>query len=664
MNSARPPRLTTPWTNEVHSVRPHDYYPRPLLVRPEWTNLNGPWEFFAAEVGEEPAFAETILVPFAPESYLSGIHRAIRLGEVLHYRRTFRTPATGDQRTILHFEAVDWACEVWVDGVSVGTHQGGYDPFSFDVTDSLHQAEQHTLILRVEDPTDTGFQPRGKQVYEPGGINYTATSGIWGTVWLEVVAPGAIRDLHTVTKLSGEVEITIERWPGGEPNPPIKAEIALDGEAVVRGGTRLQMPNPDLWSPDNPVLYDLTIQCGSDRVTSYCAFREVGLQKDKWGNVRLALNREALFQIGPLDQGYWPDGGLTAPTLDALLFDVAETKRLGFNLIRKHVKVEPRAWYAFCDRIGMLVWQDMPSGDRSIAPDQPDAVRSPTSEAAFRQEYAAMVHHLGEHPCIVAWVLFNEGWGQFKTEEMSDWARALDPSRTLVAVTGWADRGTGDVHDWHVYPGPGSPAPDGKRASTLGEFGGLGLAVPEHMWQAENWGYVSYGNRETLATAFSALFDNLWLLTGERGLSAAVYTQTTDVETETNGLFTYDRRELKLEVALVQSLVARLHTPAPALVKVDPVEESRQLREDGSEHLRRIYDVPAGARVAIELTHDAYTTAFLNGMPFDKLARLHQRRYPAGPRLTNLAPGRHILDAFFETPGGEFILLEVRAKSP
>lgn len=648
--------LDTPWTAAVGDT-PHPEYPRPLMVRPEWTNLNGRWSFGVTPLDSEPAYDETILVPFAPECALSGIERAIPPLSALHYRRSFSTPANGDERTILHFEAVDWACEVWVDGASVGTHRGGYDPFCFDVTGALSGGGEHELVVRVEDPSDLGPQPRGKQVTDPGGIYYVATSGIWGTVWLEAVKPGAIRDLAFHTKNDGTVRVELERWPGGETADP-HIELRDGGDVVTTGGTELRVPSPKLWSVDAPHLYGVTVSLANDTVDSYLGFREVGLIRDSEGRARLALNGEAVFQVGPLDQGYWPDGGLTPPTYEAMIFDVDETKRLGFNLIRKHVKVEPRTWYAYCDHVGILVWQDMPSGARNISPDDPDFERTPESTSIFKTEYEAMIRTLRNHPSVNAWVLFNEGWGQFDTANTSEWARSLDPSRNLVAVTGWCDRDTGDVHDWHVYPGPGAPMADERRASSLGEFGGLGLPVEGHMWQRENWGYRSYATKETLTAAFEEVFDHTRLLLRRNGLSAAIYTQTTDVETEANGLYTYDRRVLKMDADHVRKCVGWLLEEGPAVITLEPVAESRVATADGGERVRREYEIEAG-EYATHLLPSGRCLGFLDGQPRTKIDNAYSLRYPNGPRLVRLEAGRHVLDAKFDEPGGQFALLKV-----
>lgn len=570
-------RLDTPWTAKVSRTLPHPEYPRPQMVRKGWTNLNGPWDY---SVGD--GAARKILVPFPPESYLSGIMEPVPEGATMTYRRSFVRPK--GERVVLHFEAVDWRSEVFVNGQKVGEHEGGYDPFEFDVTAAMKGVGEQSLEVRASDPTDGGVQPRGKQVRKPGGIFYTPSSGIWGTVWVEGVARGAVRSIAVDGTMEGIISADIRLW--GPSGGPVTLEV-FDGRrrvaAISTGGTdtrpRIRIAQPKLWSPDSPKLYRLVVKVGAgnggtgDEVESYVGLRTVGLVKDAAGRTRLGLNGEPIFMAGPLDQGFWPDGIYTAPTEEAMRFDLEVTKRLGFNTVRKHVKVEPRTWYAACDRLGLMVWQDMPSGDRSIGPRDADAVRSPESEAIFRREYAAMVGNLKGHPSVVAWVLFNEGWGQFKTAEMSRWAKSQDPTRLLDAVTGWADRGTGDMHDLHSYPGPASPKPEADRAAVLGEFGGLGLPMPGHMWQESGWGYKSYATRAELTGAFVDLLSATHDLIGEPGLSAAIYTQTTDVESELNGLMTYDRRELKVDEERAREAVLALYTPPTVYASVVPTSE-------------------------------------------------------------------------------------------
>lgn len=564
--------LQTRWAKTVTPANVHREYPRPQMVRPNWTNLNGLWEFAITPGNRRPsAFSEHILVPFPVEASLSGVGRNVPNGSTVWYRRTFVRPK--GERALLHFGAVDWSTTVWVNGKEVGRHQGGYDPFTFDVTNALKSGSEQELVVAVTDPTDAGPQPRGKQVRRPGGIFYTPTTGIWQTVWLEGVPTLHLESLYTVPNLrTGEVNV----YPAFSREPMkgfrMSAEV-MDGSRVVASGKLqpLTVPNPKSWSPDHPFLYGLRVTLSDekgrtiDQVKSYFAFREVSLGKDEQGRTRILLNGKPTFMVGPLDQGFWPDGIYTAPSDAAMRYDLEVTKQLGFNMIRKHVKVEPDTWYAACDKMGILVWQDMPSGDASIGPNDPDIKRSPASAKIFEHELEAMVDNLRNHPSIVAWVVFNEGWGQYDTARLAAYAKRLDSTRLIDATTGWADRGVGDMIDWHVYPGPGSPKPEAKRAAVLGEFGGLGMPTPGHMWEERSWGYQTFKSREELTTAFEGLFANLRFLIAEPGLSAAVYTQTTDVETEANGLMTYDRAVMKMDPRRVRRAVKALFGPAAKL---------------------------------------------------------------------------------------------------
>ncbi|MGV3614680.1 MAG: glycoside hydrolase family 2 TIM barrel-domain containing protein [Fimbriimonas sp.] len=565
------PRMVTPWTAKVSPTKPHPEYPRPQMVRKDWTNLNGKWDVAVTTGTAKPDYRRKILVPFPIESFLSGIGDRVPDGGTVWYRRTFNRPK-GD-RVILHFGAVDWRAKVWVNGKEVGTHEGGFDPFHFDVTDALKPSGPQEIIVSVEDPTDAGPQPRGKQVRKPGGIFYVPTTGIWQTVWLEGVPERSIDRLKVTARNDGTVNVAITARGGSADGAWV--EIREGGRVLARmegpSNATIRIPNPKLWEPGSPKLYDLRVGLGKDVVDSYFGFREVSVGRAPDGKTRLLLNGKPLFMVGPLDQGFWPDGLFTPPTDAAMKYDVDVTKRLGFNTIRKHVKVEPATWYAHCDRQGILVWQDMPSGDRSIGSEDPDITRTPESAAIFEKELKAMVDGLHNHPSIVTWVLFNEGWGQYDTDRMSKWLKDYDPTRLLDAVSGWADRKVGDMWDWHVYPGPASPKPEPTRAAVLGEFGGLGLPVQGHMWEEKNWGYQTFRTKEELTRAFESLFLNLRFLQPEPGLSAAIYTQTTDVETETNGLMTYDRQVMKMDERRVRNAIMALFGPP---VKTQTVLES------------------------------------------------------------------------------------------
>ena len=565
-------QLRSRWASDVDPGNVLPAYPRPMLVRPEWTNLNGEWGFHVTPKGSTgetrpDAFDETILVPFCGESALSGIGRVIPNDRWSWYRRTFARPE--GERVLLHFGAVDWRCRVWVDGTEVGSHEGAYDPFHFDVTDALRAGtDEHEIVVGIFDPCDSGGQPAGKQVCSPEGIHYIPCAGIWGTVWAEGVPAARIDGVRITPRLgASSVELRVDATT----DEPVEVVVRAGGEEIARQRAAanetfsVALATPRLWSPDDPFLYDLELSLASgDTVGSYFGMREVGIVEDAQGRPRIGLNGQPIFLLGPLDQGYWPESNLTAPTVEALRSDIELAQRLGFNTIRKHVKVEPAIWYAMCDRMGMLVWQDMPNSGAHIDPDEPDLERPAREREIFEREMRAMIDGLHNHPSIVAWTVFNEGWGQYDTERVVTEMGAYDPTRINVGVSGWVDRGVGDVHDAHNYPEPSSPDPeparDGKpaRAATLGEFGGLGLATVGHMWKPHFWGYECYGSKDEMTTRFEHLFEQLAGLVADPGLSAAIYTQTTDVETECNGLISYDRAVVKFDEARVRAAVERV----------------------------------------------------------------------------------------------------------
>jgi beta-galactosidase/beta-glucuronidase len=567
-------KILTPWGEKVSAANPLPDYPRPQLQRKEWMNLNGQWQYAILPKAQEtiPAsYSGPILVPFAVESALSGVGRRVGADSVLWYERTVAVPAAFRKgRVLLHFGAVDWQCDVYVNGKKVGGHRGGYDPFSFDITPALNKGAAQQVAVRVWDPTDDGPQPRGKQVKKPEGIWYTPVTGIWQTVWLESVPAtyiASVRQTPDVDRSTLTVVAAVEhRQPGDE-----VVITAWEGTAKVAtqkapagGEAVLSIPAAKLWSPQNPFLYDLTytiIRKGKvvDEVKSYFALRKISMAPDAAGLQRMLLNNRFLFQYGPLDQGWWPDGLYTAPTDEALRYDIEQTKAMGFNMIRKHVKVEPARWYYHCDRLGMLVWQDMPSGDLGNRWESrpgvyglgSDKERTAESEAIYRAEWGEILQDLQPFPSIVVWVPFNEAWGQFKTAEITEWTMRVDPSRLVNPASGGNFEPVGHLFDLHNYPDPAMPHPAlfGKeQALVLGEFGGLGLPLEGHTWQEKNnWGYQSFKNPQELFARYAGMMERLPHLI-ERGLSAAVYTQTTDVEVETNGLMTYDRRVVKMPV--------------------------------------------------------------------------------------------------------------------
>ncbi len=573
--------LMTRWAKDVSPQNVHPEYPRPQLVRPDWSNLNGLWDYaICAKDQAQPAtFDGQILVPFAVQSALSGVKREVSPEQRLWYRRTFARPELAEgRRLLLHFQAVDWQAQVWVNGQQVGEHQGGYDPFSLDITDALKGEGAQELVVAVWDPTNKGPQPRGKQVLDPNGIWYTAVTGIWQTVWLEVVPQAHVESLHLVPDVdAGLVRVTVRTSRPGR----VRAR-ALDGPrevALAEGPSAeplvLKIADAKLWSPDSPFLYDLRLALeGGDEVSGYFGMRKIEVKQDEAGVNRIWLNNQVLFQIGPLDQGWWPDGLYTAATDAALRFDVEMTRKLGFNMARKHVKVEPARWYYHCDQLGLLVWQDMPSGG-GAGPKVGDGSQFPRSQ--FELELKRMIDAFGNHPCIVMWVPFNEGWGQHDTPQIVAAVKAYDPSRLVNEASGWTNCDSGDVRDIHSYPGPAIPPLEDGRAAVLGEFGGLGIPVSGHLWwDKRNWGYRSFTNLEELQEGYRGLILRLRPMIA-RGLCAAVYTQTSDVEGEVNGLMTYDREVVKYDIDAMAKLHAPLYLPPPLLITkvVVPTSENQ-----------------------------------------------------------------------------------------
>ncbi len=581
--------LMTRWAKDVSPGNSHPEYPRPQLVRREWLNLNGLWDFAIKPKAEDrpTAYEGSILVPFPVESALSGVMRRVSPDERLWYRRSVTVPKDwGTRRVLLHFDAVDFEATVLIDGKQVGVHRGGYTPFTFDVTEQLTPGAPHELAVAVWDPSDAGTQPRGKQVNKPSGIWYTPTTGIWQTVWLEPVvkthfqdvlfqpggAPNAVILTVATAEATTELPLDVEIFdrladPGVTPNKLASAS----GTSAIPLVLTVPSDATTYWTPDTPQLYGVVVKLYSadrkqvlDEVQSYFALRMIDVVTGPRDRVaRIRLNERPVFLIGPLDQGFWPDGLYTAPTDEALRYDLETTKRLGFNMVRKHVKVEPSRWYYWCDRLGLIVFQDMPSGDKSAPstaakPNSPDAqawyegkaqiTRSPESAKEFEAELLELIASRRQFPCIIGWVPFNEGWGQFDTAGVVRTIKDHDARRLVTPASGWNDFPVGDIHDVHSYPGPAAPNAEPQRACMLGEFGGLGLPTAGHVWSSngKNWGYVKYKNNDELTNAYLNLTTKLAPLIESR-LSAAVYTQTTDVETEVNGLMTYDRAVIKMD---------------------------------------------------------------------------------------------------------------------
>ncbi|HZZ42398.1 MAG TPA: glycoside hydrolase family 2 TIM barrel-domain containing protein [Tepidisphaeraceae bacterium] len=527
--------LMTRWAKDVSPEKVWGEYPRPQMVRSDWMNLNGVWEYRKGQEGEKVGFGKElpgkILVPFPVESALSGVMEHL---DRMVYRRTFTVPSEwGGKRVLLHFGAVDWGCSVYINKKKVGTHRGGYDAFTYDVTDRLKKgtAEQEVEVV-VWDPTDVGDQPRGKQVNDPHGIFYTSTTGIWQTVWLEPVSQEHIEEVKMVPDVAGKYVRVTALGTAQEVDVKVMAGGTIIAEQRGRGEMVIPMAEAHLWSPEDPYLYDLEVSAGQDSVKSYFGMRSIAIAKDEKGVNRIMLNGKALFEVGMLDQGFWPDGIYTAPSDEAMKFDIEQQKKLGFNLIRKHVKVEPARWYYWCDHLGMLVWQDMPSADN----------KTEKGKEEYQAELKRLVETHWNSPSIVMWVVFNEGWGEFDVPKVVAEVKRLDPTRLVDNASGWTDAGVGDVVDMHLYPGPGAPKTEEKRAAVLGEFGGLGLATWGHLWKSDrNFSYAGQESAEGLTEQYVRLLSKAWELNASAGLSACIYTQTTDVEGEINGVMTYDR---------------------------------------------------------------------------------------------------------------------------
>ncbi|MDB5326434.1 MAG: glycoside hydrolase family 2 [Phycisphaerales bacterium] len=569
----------TRWAKDVKPNAVLPDYPRPQLTRTDWLNLNGIWEYQPGQDGDaSPAgkkLSSQILVPFPVESAISGV---MEHHDRIWYRRMFTVPANwAGKQTILHFGAVDYESEVFVNGKSVGVHKGGYDPFSYDVTPFLNGNGPQELIVRVFDPTNNGGQPRGKQSLRPGGIMYTTTTGIWQTVWIEPVATGGIEKLKIVPDVdNGAVKVTVNAY-GGATDGDVKITVK-DGTSTVAIASgkpgdeiSIKVGNPKLWSPDSPFLYDLQVAVSNggkavDQVGSYFGMRKVELG-DVDGVKKILINGKFTFQIGPLDQGFWPDGIYTQPTEEALKYDLQTTKDLGFNFIRKHIKVEPARWYYWCDKLGLMVWQDMPSANS-----YDDRPTPPVDKEEYKSELTRMVAALHNVPAIIQWEIFNENQGEHDAAELVDYVRQLDPTRLINQNSGGDQKPVGDIFDIHPYPAPIAPPANAKQALVVGEFGGIGMVVEGHTWKKkDNGSYVMVKSPEDLVDMYSEFTNLLKTFRDEKGLSAAVYTQTTDVETEVNGLLTYDRQP-KADIKLIAK-ANRFEIPPPTYTVVVPTSE-------------------------------------------------------------------------------------------
>ncbi|MFD7713221.1 AbfB domain-containing protein [Streptomyces sp. NPDC059786] len=624
----KPAPMTTPWTDQVPVDNPLPEYPRPQLTRPDWANLNGIWDFAvtSADSGRPASFTEQIRVPFVAESALSGIQRKITQNDKLWYKRTFTVPAGWSGRRVqLNFGASDWRTTVWVNGVQAGAvHSGGYDSFGYDITPLLNGGT-NTVVVSVFDPTQTGGQAVGKQrindvtPHSGGGIFYTAASGIWQTVWLEPTAAAHITRLDSVPDLAGStLKVTVRG--DGVSGQTARVTVSSGGTTVstatgtVGSTVTVSVPDPHLWTPDDPFLYDLRadlLDGGTvvDSVGGYAGMRSISVASVN-GVLRPVLNGKFVFQTGTLDQGYWPDGIYTAPTDAALKYDLQRHKDLGFNMVRKHIKVEPQRWFYWADKLGLLVWQDMPAMDTGKSPDS-------AARTQWEAEYDRIIDQHRSSPALVMWVDQNEGWGQYDQARIASHVKAYDPSRLVdnmsgVNCCGAVDGGNGDVVDDHMYVGPGTTRPSATRAAVLGEFGGLGYKVAGHEWYPG--GGFSYEDQATTARLndrFMGLIDAIRQVRLPAGLSASVYTEITDVENEANGLMTYDRQVTKVDAARVkaanQALIDASRTP-PTPVTL-PTGQYRSLRVTTSGYTNRYLRHQDGA--AFTEVVDANSTALL-----------------------------------------------------
>lgn len=560
-------KIKTVWAEKIDPNNVLPDYPRPIMERDKWQNLNGLWDYAILPMGQqEPqTFDGKILVPFAVESSLSGVQKELGKEKELWYRRTFTIPSDWKSKNvILHFGAVDWKAEVYLNNIKIGSHTGGYTPFCFDVTPFLTSGNQK-LVVKVWDPTSDSSIPRGKQVTNPNGIWYTPVSGIWQTVWLEPVNNKHIVGITPIANIDNnnlKVKVCTKNTESSdivEVKLKDNNKVIASAKGVVGQTLDIAIPNAKLWSPESPFLYDLDVTLiergkSVDKVSSYAAMRKVSKKRDANGIIRIQLNNKDIFHFGPLDQGWWPDGLYTAPTDEALKYDIVKTKDFGYNMIRKHVKVEPARWYTHCDRLGILVWQDMPNGDQGPHWDMhhyfdgKEVTRSIESEQNFRKEWKEIMDYLMPYPSIAIWVPFNEAWGQFKTQEITEWTQYYDPSRLVNPASGGNHYlKVGDILDFHKYPSPEMMMYDNERITVIGEYGGIGMPLTDHLWQPDkNWGYVQFKSAKEVTDEYVKYGRQLLNLV-KSGISGGVYTQTTDVEGEVNGLITYDRKVIKVE---------------------------------------------------------------------------------------------------------------------
>ncbi len=549
--------LMTPWAENIDPNHVLPEYPRPQMQRSHWTNLNGLWQFQATDSDNNPPFQQnlqdTILVPFPVESALSGIMAKI---EQMWYRKLFTYHKKfSNEKVLLHFGAVDWHCKVWLNGNFVGEHKGGYDAFSFEIENYLTEGDNNELIVWVYDPTDYGTQPVGKQVKNPESIWFTSCSGIWQTVWFEQVPYVYLHSIKIDVDIDKSLLTVTPFISDSNAFVSTIVKVSFNGDSITQksqsgyGALKMTIPQAHLWSPDDPALYDLTVILNNmvgrdDTVKSYFGMRKISLLPDANGMARIALNNRILFNFGPLDQGYWPDGVYTAPSDEALKFDIAYAKKIGFNMIRKHVKVEPARWYYWADKLGMLVWQDMPNMSTKISVNE-------NAKQQYKTELKAIIENLYNHPSIVQWIVFNENWAAFDIPSVVQFVRSLDYTRLINQNSGWnipdgvgVDSHVGDINDMHWYPGPLCDNPEPHRAIVAGEYGGIWAQVQNHCWTPFTG--EGYQDMNAWFQAYSRMNDSLVTLIENKGLSGAVYTELTDVEREYAGLMTFDRKKEKV----------------------------------------------------------------------------------------------------------------------
>lgn len=570
-------RIKSIWSDNLNPDKIWQEYPRPQLERKEWTNLNGLWDYYISNINEDkPSNSEgKILVPFCIESSLSGVNKSINETNLLWYQKEININNNWKDKKhlLLHFEAVDWKSELYINNKKIGEHIGGYSPFYFDIYNFIDfTLPSFTVTLKVYDPSNKGYQPIGKQCLNPNGIWYTPTSGIWQTVWLEALNDIYIENIYINSdydnkKVHLNVKLNIDKQLPLQIKVLYKDNILYtESNSNSNSDIVLSFNDNDFhpWSPDEPNLYSFEITLYNenknevfDLVNTYTGIRKVSSQKDSKNIWRIYLNNKPIYNLGTLDQGFWPDGIYTPPSEEAMIYDINKLKEMGFNTIRKHVKVENSRYYYNCDKIGMLVWQDMLSGDMGVSCSKnnswqygdydqgTDVERTEESVNNYYYEWTNIINSLKFFSCIIVWVPFNEAWGQFKTEEVTKFTKDLDPSRLINSASGGNFRHTGDILDLHHYPNPDYFIKDNSKINVEGEYGGLGLNIEGHTWEKDNWGYLTFHSIDEITDKYVEYINCLVGMVNE-GISGAIYTQTTDCEIEINGLITYDRKVVKV----------------------------------------------------------------------------------------------------------------------